>query len=88
MVLMLILAYIAGFLISWFLMAGMFFAEDQGVATATIAAEFRRRDLGSAIALGLIYAFWWPLTLPLAWLSTGFAEYGVWIVRVPAAKQE
>ena len=76
----LIYLYVIGCLVSWYLAAGMFFAEEQG-SFPIIADKRRREQLGFAVALGFLSSLFWPLTLPMAWCLTGFAQHGVWRVK-------
>ncbi len=73
---MFLAAYIIGFLVSWYLVAAMMFCYSQG-RFPTIAAQSVREDLGLSIAMGLLYSVFWPIGLPVAYLITGFAEFGI-----------
>lgn len=64
-------------LVSWYYIAGMYFAEEQG-SFPSIAREIRRSTYGVSVAIGFLYALLWPVGLPLAWCLTGFAEHGIW----------
>lgn len=76
----LIAIYAAGCWVSWYLIAGMFFAQTQGKFPSR-AAENYREDLGFSVVIGFIYSLFWPLGLPMAWCFSGFAEHGVWKTR-------
>jgi hypothetical protein len=78
-----ILLYVVVGLIAWWFNAGMMFAQFQGVAP-TLAKEDRRENLGVAILLGGLFAFIWPIGVPITWLVTGFAEHGIWRVKPDA----
>lgn len=41
----------------------------------------RREYMGFSILLGTLGGMMWPLMLPLVFLTTGFAEHGIWKQR-------
>ena len=69
--------YVCGALVSWYVIAGMYFAEEQG-SFPSIARDIPRSSYGYSVVIGCLYALMWPVGLPLAWCLTGFAQYGMW----------
>lgn len=73
--------YLAGALISWFLIAGMLFSDYQAVWDPSQAAKYRRQDAGASIVIGAFASVAWPAGLPAMYCMTGFAEHGIWRVK-------
>ena len=77
-----LIVYVFVGLISWCLVAGMFFSSQQAIAAKYCGRlgvlKDRRSNAGLSIALGTLFGAAWPIGLPLAWCLTGFAEHGVW----------
>ena len=61
--------------VAWWLCAGLLFSQVRAVAPNWCSA---RSDAGMALAVSLPLALLWPVGIPLAWLLSGFGEYGVW----------
>ena len=59
---------------SWFLISGWEYA-DLSAHSPDLSVEERRRDAGFASAHALL-AFAWPITVPLVYCVTGFAQHG------------
>lgn len=80
------LLYVVGYLVSAVGIAGMFYAHDRGEFPTLDSPVHVREALGMSIMLGAFYALIWPIGLPVAWLLTGFAYHGVWIVKRPESR--
>jgi hypothetical protein len=72
-----VLAYVVGALVSWYLAAGMLFSQAQAKFLESANENFRE-DAGMAIVVGFFAAVAWPLGLPIMYCFTGFAEHGIW----------
>lgn len=69
-----IISYLVGYVVSATLIAGINNAEDKYGHFCRFYEG--RKDLGNNILNGIIGAIIWPISLPVVYLSTGFAEQG------------
>lgn len=72
--------YVAGMLISAVLISGMYYSDSVHNGTCDIG---ERKMIGFSIAIGAFGSLTWPLMLPMSWLTTGFAEHGIWRGHCP-----
>ncbi len=84
--------YVVGAVISAYLCSGMFFSERTYFwgSESAYAYKHRRHVLGESILMGCLVSIGWPIGLPISWLTTGFAEHGIWQdhIRFPPPREE
>jgi hypothetical protein len=76
-------AYVLGAVISWPVIVGMLFHDLQGLATDDKQWRDKsfRQHLGISVMVGTLFSAMWPVGLPIAACSTGFAEHGIWTLK-------
>lgn len=75
---MILAVYFIGFTVALFLCAGMFYSEIQFFYSPDIANRDRRKDIRSALFVGIVEAIIWPVGLVLCLFLSGFAKHGIW----------
>lgn len=65
--------YTIGFLSSWITISGWMYADFQGNVPSS---QMKREDSGMSVVLGAFAAIVFPITIPMVYGLTGFAQYG------------
>lgn len=76
---MFLFIYICGYLVSAVTCMGWVMADEQSERCYDDKGNYRR-DLGFSVGWSCCMQLFWPLTLPLVFCITGFAEHG-WSVK-------
>src|SRR4051812_12958610 len=78
---MLVWIYIAGDVVSAYLISGMAFSGLHMIGPESLARRYLRGDLPCAVIGGILVGLTWPVGLPATFLMTGFAKHGIWRFR-------
>ena len=69
--------YLVCLLVTWYVAAGLVFANLQGVWPEK-AAKYQRVDFACAIIVGLLFALVWPVGFPIVWAISRQGKHGFW----------
>lgn len=78
--------YIAGYPVAVYLIAGMWYSEFIHDFKALDSVDYRREKRHQGISIGVTFGIWWPIILPLAFVTCGYAKHGIW--KAPPLEQE
>jgi uncharacterized membrane protein len=70
-----IIIYVIVCLITWPLLTGWFYANMQYIHPHQTIHE-KKCELGNGVLIGGLAALIWPITVPVYYLSSGFAQDG------------